>query len=155
MSAPTRGRAQNTWGICGNLKKNDKSEDLDKSREKNSSWRAAPLPPKCHRVPKTMPLCRGGHAPSCCQVSRASELGKVCIVLVDRLCRWAPDFFQKKRRRLVCFFQEKHVVWCAYNPLVLLPNHTRTDNYWYPGLVVNYRELLFVLVFLLFILLFF
>ena len=29
MSAPTRGRTQNTRGICGNLKQNDKCEDCD------------------------------------------------------------------------------------------------------------------------------
>ena len=46
MSAPTRGRAQNIRGICGNLKQKKMCEDLDKSSEKKSPWRAAPLPPK-------------------------------------------------------------------------------------------------------------
>ena len=86
------------------------------SREKNSPGRAATLPPKCYRVPKTMPLCRGGHAPSCCQVSRASELSKVCFVLVDRLCRWAPDFFQKKKKAPCLFFSRKTCCLVCIHP---------------------------------------
>ena len=117
---------------------------LRASSKQNSPLRAATLSPKRRRVPKTNILCPGGYFLSCCQVWRASEFGKVCFDFADFFSPWGADFFQQKRRRLFVFFKKNVLSGVHLQPPVLLPNHTRTDNYWYPGLIVNYRELLII-----------
>ena len=93
-------RAQTPSHVCSNtrprskhlghlwkFKTKGKCEDFDGFKRENLTL--------VRRVPKTMPLCRGGYAPSCCQVSRASELANLPFVLLDRSLPMALDFFQK------------------------------------------------------------
>ena len=87
------------------------------SSKQNSPWRAATLSSKRRRVPKTMPLCRGSYVPSCCQVWRASELGKVCFDFADFFSPWPPIFFKKKPKALV--LQQRAGTYCLVLGCVL------------------------------------
>ena len=122
MSAPTRGRAQNTRGICGNLKQNDKCEDFDSiKREKLSLARRPPHPKVLPRTENDANVSRGSRSvllPSLTRV-RACQ-GVFCFGQPP--LPMGSGFFSRKKKAPCLFFSRK--TCCPLSVVCIQPTCT-------------------------------